>query len=331
MTHKQQLFTLIKETLRENPSGLSKSYLCALSNVSRSGFDRWEKVTLPNQEKREKGDQKDFEKILEAFKKNKFEKGHRSIYMTLLHSGTQMNRKKILRIMKKYNFSCKIRRPNNHKKAAQKRQSEAIKSDLVKRHFKAYGPRLVLLTDISYLFYADHQKAYLSTIKDAYTNEILAYQVSESLEVDFVLETLKKLEATEGHVITSSTMIHSDQGSHYTSIKYQDLVEDMNLRQSMSRRGNCWDNAPQESFFGHMKDEITLDECQSFQDVQDEINDYMDYYNHRRYQWGLAKLAPRQFYDYYTTGVYPLAHFLTAPKLPNVRTCDVNEATLKYA
>ena len=76
----------------------------------------------------------------------------------------------------------------------------------------------------------------------------------------------------------------------------------------MSRRGNCWDNAPQESFFGHMKDHIKqkLSECKTFSEVKLIIDDYIDYYNNRRYQWQLAKLSPNEYYKFVTTGVYPL-------------------------
>lgn len=78
------------------------------------------------------------------------------------------------------------------------------------------------------------------------------------------------------------------------------------IRQSMSRRGNCWDNAPQESFFGHMKDEIHLEHCNNFLDLKNLIDDYMDYYNNDRYQWNLAKLAPNQYATYLKSGEYPI-------------------------
>ncbi|SFC59421.1 IS3 family transposase, partial [Butyrivibrio sp. YAB3001] len=78
------------------------------------------------------------------------------------------------------------------------------------------------------------------------------------------------------------------------------------LRQSMSRKANCWDNAPQESFFGHMKDEIDLSECKKYREVKAIIDDWMDYYNNERYQWQLAKLSPNEYYKYITTGIYPL-------------------------
>lgn len=74
----------------------------------------------------------------------------------------------------------------------------------------------------------------------------------------------------------------------------------------MSRRGNCWDNAPQESFFGHMKDEMHIDKCNTFDELKQEVDNYMDYYNNDRYQWDLAKLSPNQYYRYLETGEYPI-------------------------
>ena len=102
--------------------------------------------------------------------------------------------------------------------------------------------------------------------------------------------------------------VHSDQGCHYTSYAFIDVLRDKKLRQSMSRRANCWDNAPQESFYGHMKDHIgdLLIDCKTFENVKDLIDDYIDYHNNERYQWKLAKLAPTQYYKYCITGIYPL-------------------------
>lgn len=161
------------------------------------------------------------------------------------------------------------------------------------REFEEYGPRVVLLTDITYLPY-NGTFAYLSTVIDAFTKQILSYVLSSSLEVDFVLETINRLVDQHGISLHAETIIHSDQGCHYTSHKFINILYDKKLRQSMSRRGNCWDNAPQESFFGHMKDHIMqkLAECATFEDVQVVIDDYIDYYNNRRYQWDLAKLSP---------------------------------------
>jgi transposase InsO family protein len=180
-----------------------------------------------------------------------------------------------------------------------------VADNLLNRNFKEYGPRRVMLTDITYIPY-EGKFAYLSTILDAYTKQILSYVLSDSLEVDFVLETVEKLVKTHGIELTKETLIHSDQGCHYTSTSFIRLVNDKDLRQSMSRKGNCWDNAPQESFFGHMKDEIDVSDCKKFREVKDVIDDWLEYYNNSRYQWQLAKLSPNEYYEYITTGVYPL-------------------------
>ncbi len=179
--------------------------------------------------------------------------------------------------------------------------------DLVNREFEGHGPRGILLTDITYIpLRGSH--CYLSTILDACTKQVLSYVLSETLEVDFVLETVKQLVEKHGVSLNKETIIHSDQGCHYTCIKFIQLVKNSELRQSMSRKGNCWDNAPQESFFGHMKDELAneIRKCTSFEDVKRSVDDWIDYYNNDRYQWDLAKLSPNEFYDYITTGEYPV-------------------------
>ena len=118
--------------------------------------------------------------------------------------------------------------------------------------------------------------------------------------------TDKQLINDYGISLSEETIIHSDQGVHYTSYKFIEIISDAALRQSMSRRGNCWDNAPQESFFGHMTDEINITNCTTFEEVKTIIDDWMDYYNNERYQWQLAKLSPNEYYNYITTGIYPI-------------------------
>ena len=169
-----------------------------------------------------------------------------------------------------------------------------------------HGPRSVLLTDITYIP-LNGAFCYLSTILDGCTKQVLSYVLSESLEVDFVLETVEKMVYQHGISLKKETILHSDQGCHYTCIKFIQLVKNSSLRQSMSRKGNCWDNAPQESFFGHMKDELAekIPNWTCFADVQRSIDDWMDYYNNDRYQWDLAKLSPNEYYQYLITGSYP--------------------------
>lgn len=187
-----------------------------------------------------------------------------------------MNPKKIRRLMQKYNLFCPIRKANPYRRMAKALKTNHVAENLVDRQFEAHGPRTVLLTDITYIPY-NGTFCYLSTIIDAYTKQVLSYVLSESLEVDFVLRTIELLVEGHGISLSAETMIHSDQGCHYTSYRFIQIVKDSGLRQSMSRRGNCWDNAPQESFFGHMKDELD-DERPAwlcFEDVRDSVDRWM--------------------------------------------------------
>jgi transposase InsO family protein len=296
-------YNIIQEITVLDNNMLNISWLCETANVSRSGYYRWLN-TKDYKNVKEEQDKNDFELILEAYKFRGYDKGSRGIYMRLLHQGIRMNRKKIQRLMRKYGLHCPIRKANPYRRMAKAMKTNSIAKNLVNREFRKHGPGRILLTDITYLFYNHGQKAYLSVIKDACTKQVLSYVPSQSLEVDFVLETVKLLVDNHTISLSAETIIHSDQGCHYTSISFRQILKNKNLRQSMSRRGNCWDNAPQESFFGHMKDEINLEQCDNFESLRAEIDDYMDYYNNDRYQWNLAKLSPNQYAEYLRTGKY---------------------------
>ncbi len=208
--------------------------------------------------------------------------------------------------MKKYGLMCPVRRANPYRRIAKAIGTSYVAPNLLNREFEEHGPRKVLLTDITYIINGKAPRCYMSTIIDAFTKELLAWVLSPSLEVDFVLETVNQLIANHGVSLTAETLVHSDQGSHYTSISFIQVLKNHELRQSMSRRANCWDNAPQESFFGHMKDEIHIEECTTYKEILQEIITWTEYYNNERYQWDLAKLSPVEYYKYLKTGVYPL-------------------------
>ena len=299
-------FALIYEAIQLDDNALSISYMCQIAGVSRSGFYAWMSAA-PARQKREDHDQADFALILEAYRFRGYAKGARSIHMRLLHVGIIMNVKKIRRLMNKYNLFCPIRKANPYRRMAKALATNNVAPNVVNREFKK-RPRKVLLTDITYLFFGDEGKCYLSTVLDAFTHEILAYCVSQSLKVDFVIATVDQLVAEHGSTLDNETIVHSDQGCHYTSYAFIQKLKDEKFVQSMSRRGNCWDNAPQESFFGHMKDEIREEVAGyiAFEDVVAKVDDWIDYYNNDRYQWDLLKLSPKEYYQYLQTGTYPL-------------------------
>ena len=276
-----------------------------MAEVSRSGYYNWCKGDM-EPDAHEISDLRAFQMILAAYRFRGYDKGVMGIYMRLLRSGIRMNHKKIRRLMRKYGLFCPIRKANPYRRMMKALKTNAVADNQLNREFRKYGPRKVCLTDITYIPY-NGKFCYLSVIKDAFTKEVLSYVLSQSLKVDFVLETVRKLIRDHGLTLDDKTMIHSDQGAHYTSINFRELVSDLNLRQSMSRRGNCWDNAPQESFFGHMKQELQdrMKSWKSFEEVQSAIDDWMDYYNNDRYQVELLKMSPAEYYSYIITGEYP--------------------------
>ncbi|MCD8206363.1 MAG: IS3 family transposase [Bacteroidales bacterium] len=305
---------------------LSVGVLCELAGVSRSGYYAWLKAE-PIREAQEAQDRADFELILEAYNVRGYSKGAKSIKMRLLRLDppVKMSLKKIRRLMHKFHLVCPMRKANPYRKIAKANQEARVAENILQREFEDYGPRMVLLTDITYLRY-NGTFAYMSTVLDAYTKQVLAYVVSDSLKEDFVLETMEQLMQKHGSTIkTDKTVINSDQGPHYTNVRFSELVRDKSLRQSMSRKANCWDNAPMESFYGHMKDAVEdrVSRCETFEEVRAVIDDYVDYYNNDRFDWDLAKLSPNEFYEFCTTGVYPLK--VPAPDISFDRFKDPDE------
>lgn len=311
------LFEIIYQTVQEQENDLSVEMLCKMAGVSRSGYYAWV-AAIPDRARREKEDQANFKLILIAFNMRGYTKGARGIYMALLHMKPAiiMNLKKIRRLMKKYNLKCPVRQANPYRQMQKALKTSNYADNLLQREFECYGPRMVLLTDITYIPY-NGVFAYLSVILDAFTKQILSYVLSESLEIDFVKETVEILVRDHGVDLYKETIIHSDQGSHYTSLTFIKILKDHEIRQSMSRRGNCWDNAPQESFFGHMKDHLMerIEKAKEFRQVKNVVDDYMDYYNNERYVWKLAYLSPNEYYKFVTTGRYPL-EIPNPPKAP---------------
>lgn len=276
------------------------SYLCETAGISRSGYyNYFSSKSQQARREHEAADASVRDVILEAFNFKRRKKGARQIKMTLQGQfGVLYNLKRIRRIMKKYGIVCPIRKANPYKRMMKATQEHRVLPNLLNRQFKQNIPGKVLLTDITYLFYGNSKKAYLSTIKDGSTNEILVYHLSDKLTLDIATETIHKLMNNKQVQLNDEVFIHSDQGCHYTSPVFQTLLKSYNLDQSMSRRGNCWDNAPQESFFGHFKDEVNIKSCQSLCELEQEIDDYITYYNYHRYQWGLNKMTPVQYRDH---------------------------------
>ena len=305
-------FELIKETSSRELNLICIKELCRIAGVSKSGYYSWLR-SQKKRDSREEKDKQDFALIEAAYKYKGYDKGMRGIHMRLLRRNPPvvMNVKKIGRLMKKFNLRCPIRAGNPYRKMSKAKIESRIVPNILNRKFRTGGARRVLLTDITYLprftSYSESTRySYLAVIMDAFTKEVLAYVLSISCETDMVLEMLEQLAERHGDELKTDALVHNDQGCQYMSHKFAELLQDYDLRQSMSRKGNCWDNAPQESLFGHMKDEVTINPSDTHPKICKKIDDWMEYYNNDRPQWNLDKLTPVEYYRYVTTGIYPL-------------------------
>lgn len=262
--------------------------ICKISHISRSSCY----YTLKHRDDKVQKDASDLGLIQDIFDKKHKKAGIRTIAMILQNKyGITMNLKKIARIKKQYGLVTKIRKKNPYNVIFKKGLEHRTAPNLLQRQFDVNVPDRVYSTDISYLIYKGGQRAYLSATKDLATKEIVAFNVSRDLSMQTALigleETLKQKDC-------SKLMIHSDQGTHYTHPLYVNKLRELGVTQSMSRKGNCLDNAPIESFFGHLKDDVDIKSCQTFEEVKSKVENYIYYYNNERYQWGLNKMTPAE-------------------------------------
>jgi len=268
--------------------GLHVELLCEIACVSRSGYYAW----LKQADDPDKDDD-DYLQINEIFRRGKSKYGWRTIQMKLLENGVQMNHKKISRIMNKYHLFTKIRRCNPYKAIMKTSIEHRTFENKLNREFTVSVPFKIFSTDITYIP-LNYRFAYLSVVKDVASGEIVAWNLSMHLEMDLVLNTLEAMKNNPVLVDVSlqDALIHSDQGFHYTNPQYIAGVSGMNMVQSMSRRGNCIDNAPIESFFGHFKDDVDYRACKTFEALRLLIAQYVQYYNNERQQWDRKKMTP---------------------------------------
>lgn len=209
--------------------------------------------------------------------------------------GLVFNLKKIARIKRKYGLETKIRRKNKYREFKKKQQEHETCPNHLNREFVQITPDKVYSMDITQINYNGSKKAYLAAVKDLCTNEIVGKSVSNRIDINLsnsaIDKALKRLSSKE----KSNLMIHSDQGFHFTHFSYRNKLKKNNIVQSMSRKGNCIDNAPIESFFGHLKDLLDLRSCENINDVKKEVTKQINYYNHRRPQLGLEKMPPSEY------------------------------------
>jgi transposase InsO family protein len=227
------------------------------------------------------------ENITTIFAENKGRYGYRRITDELHNRGYVINHKTVQRLMAELGLVCRVRMKKYH---SYKGEVGKIAPNLLERDFEATAPNQKWVTDVTE-FSLFGQKLYLSPILDLYSRDVVSYTVFEHPVLSMVTSMVDK--SFECLPDDSNLILHSDQGWHYQHEHYQHMLKKKGVRQSMSRKGNCLDNAVIENFFGLLKSELLyLLDFDSLEHFKQELMDYLDYYNNRRIKAKLKGLPP---------------------------------------
>ena len=268
--------------------------MCSFFGVSRSGYyDFVQRLEKPD---------KDIalaEEIRRQQQRSYSTYGYRRMRLVLAAMGIYRNPKTVLRVMKKYNLLSEIRR---RRKWINMGQQLHRYENLLNRQFQSDRPNQKWVTDISYI-HTKQGVLYLSMIRDLYDNSIVAYKTGTEQTVNLVLDTIRLAMRKEKKRVAAELHLHSDQGFQYTSQAYFKLTQKYGIIPSMSRRGNCYDNALMESFFGTMKSELLyLDNFSSMDQFEIELKKYVKYYNCDRIKTRL-KMSPVNYRKQYQNSI----------------------------
>jgi transposase InsO family protein len=230
------------------------------------------------------------EEIIAIYHENQGRYGYRRITFELHNRGYKINHKTVTRLMKTLSLKCMVRIKKYH---SYRGEIGKVAPNLINRDFRADAPNQKWTTDITE-FSLFGTKLYLSPILDMYNGEIIAYNTSEHPILGQVMDMLDK--AFDNLPDGTDLIFHSDQGWQYQHKQYQKRLSDKGIRQSMSRKGNCLDNAIMENFFGLLKSELLyLREFSSMEEFKVELTQYIDYYNNKRIKTKLKGLSPVGF------------------------------------
>lgn len=285
-TKKVKRYFFIAEAIK-NDSKVCLSKLCISFKVSRSGYYNF--LKQPNKNK----DKYDLVLIQSIFESKKRKVGARTIKMILKRDHhLVMNLKKISRIKRQYGLETLIRRKSKYRYIAKGGEDHLVVPNIVNRKFDVESTDLIYSTDITYLNYSHGQRAYLSAYKDLGSREIVHFKISRNIKMELASDGRDEFFGKIPLEKRKNLIVHSDQGTHYTNRAYREQLRKYGVIQSMSRRGNCLDNAPIESFFGHLKDELDLKNCRRYENLVMKVRKYIDFYNNNRPQWGLERKTP---------------------------------------
>ena len=296
---KKKLCETINTLPRDNTGEYSNYAIRDMIGIAQTQYYKYLRNERYGMKKAEKK-LNDVEAVRKVFDYKGFKEGSRQIYMLMPKIvGRKMGLKKIRRIMQENGMESDIRTPNAQKRAMEKYLKENRKPNLLDRRFRLYRPNQVRLTDVTYIDYGpkgtEKKRAYGSASIDPVTGKLIAFVVMDTNDQKLADATLREM---DNYPCEFGGKFHSDQGSLYLMPDFQAKVTERGFDQSMSRRGNCWDNSPQESFFGHFKDECDYESCESLDELHDLIEGYKYYYNYERGKWDRLQMTPVAYEEY---------------------------------
>ena len=241
---------------------------------------------------------------------NRLMKAEPELIAKILRFGDRVNHKRVHRLMKEHGIHSRIRRrkhPDNYYKEVKEMLKKNRAPNILKRDFTAEMPMRKLTTDVTYIPCSDQKFVYLSPLFDLFNHEITSYAISTVNSEEFVKRMLTALPP----VMLRNVLLHNDQGSVYWSKGWVKLCETLQIVRSMSRRGNCWDNALSENFFSGMKADLGLTKrgykkLLTTKEIKDLINDYIPWYNNGRIQKKLNYLSPVQYREAFLERAIPV-------------------------
>ena len=229
------------------------------------------------------------EAIRSIVAENRGRYGYRRVTLELQNRGFHHNHKLVMKLMKQMGLTSKVRMKKYH---SYKGEVGKIAPNLLERDFYAEKPNQKWVTDVTE-FSLFGEKLYLSPILDLCSEDLVSYTIFEHPNLSMVTSMLEN--AFETVQDLTGLILHSDQGWHYQHKQYQKMLEEKGILQSMSRKGNCLDNAVMENFFGLLKTELLyLQDFDSLEHFKAELIDYLNYYNNRRIKLKLKGLTPAQ-------------------------------------
>ena len=230
------------------------------------------------------------QRLVELYHGNKGRYGYRRLTTALKNEGYSINSKTVRRLMAETGIKCEVRMK---KYKSYKGEVGKIAPNLLERDFQADAPHKKLVTDVTE-FHLFGEKIYLSPVLDLYNSELIFYTIYRRPVLDMVLDMIDGTIEVIGD--KTDAILHSDQGWQYQHKDYQNLLKENNIRQSMSRKGNCLDNAVMENFFGLLKSELLyLQKFDSLDHFLKELEDYLQYYNEERIKEKLNGMSPVQY------------------------------------